>query len=204
MRDLRWFSKVKTLKYTAGAFLFILLAGFCASCVSWEVIKNGGYSRLEYSFALVGMVRLSGSVYDQLAGADGYPHRVTLYFTKGQNEIATTIYAEFFMRKPYDRWHVSRMTVTWDGGSAVLLEDETFIQREWNYRYGNGWYLMPFPYFSFARVNFEKVFKGKEHGDQFPLKVLLSYSFDDEAETEEEFEFLVTTRKFVYMNLWVR
>jgi hypothetical protein len=201
MRDLRCFSKVKTLKYTAAALLFILLAGFCASCVSWEVIKNGGYSRLEYGFAHAGRVYLGGSVYDQLALADGYPHRVTLHFSKQQNDITTEAHARFLMRKPYGRWHVSRMTLTWDGGSVVLLEDETFSIKEWNYTYGNGWYLVRD--LSFARINFEKIFKGKEHGDQFPLKVLLSYSFDDEAETEEEFEFMVITSKFVYMNLWV-
>jgi hypothetical protein len=190
--------KEKMLKYAVGIFL---LAGIYTSCLG---LKDPGISQFEYSLTSAGMVTLSGNVDEDLAGADGYPYKVTLHFSKDPYETTTVIYAEILVRKPYGKWHVKEMTINWDGGSKILMENKTFLINEDRYRYGNGWYLIPsFAWgLRFARVNFEKIFKGKMHGDQFPAKILMKYSFDDEPESEQEFEFIVTTRKWKFVDLW--
>jgi hypothetical protein len=144
------------------------------------------------------MVILICSDNEKLAAADGYPYKVSLYFPKDTYEINSRISAEFLLRKPHSQWHVKEMTVNWDGGSKVLMEDKTFLINEDRYKYGNGWYLVSSisGEFRLAKVNFEKIFRESKHGDQFPVKVFLRYSFDDEPETEQEFEFMVTTRKW--------
>jgi hypothetical protein len=193
--------KEKMLKYTASVFLCTLLVILCVSCGSLEDIKNMGISRFNYRFTHAGLFTLGGSVNEQLAGADGYPYKVTLYFVKDPYEITTQIHADFIVRKPYSRWYVREMTINWEGKSNALIKDETFPIS--GYKYRNGWYLKPLPEFRFARVNFEKIFKGKQHGDEFPVKILMKYSFDDEPETGQEFEFIVTTNKWEYVDVWI-
>jgi hypothetical protein len=157
-------------------------------------MKGAGISGLEYYFSHVGLSYVGD---DWLKVADKYP--VVPYLVKTPYRVVTEIYANFNLRKPYREWHVYEVSIIWDGGSRVLLNDESFFIDERHYEYKEGLYLR---FWDFANINFEKIFKGKRHGDQFPVKMLMRYSFDNETEVKQEFEFMVLTTRWKFVDIW--
>jgi hypothetical protein len=159
------------------------------------------YPRTRFSFIQNGDVPPS-SAEKRLEMGDRYPEAVTFLFSQAGNSFEAYFVPTIFVKKPYKEFRLYEMRFEYDGNNDVVLNDKLFpLPNEQVSR--NGWFWRGGIGKDFFHINFEKIFKNKNPGDEFPFKIILKYSFDNESEILQVLDYTVIAVKGKYISPWM-
>jgi hypothetical protein len=104
--------------------------------------------------------------------------------------------------KPHNVLHIKEVGYEYEGNRGVFLKQQSFRQPTvipgcWSWHLG-GEFGDIFRCDLFE-CNFEKLFPGKEQGDEFKFSLVFIYSFDDEPENIQRLEYNVKVYKGKYI-----
>ena len=188
-------------------FLKIIIILFGISIMSCNRFAGFLFPKTTFEFSPVGEQPPSLPDERLNAGAE-YPQTFTFGISRGGNSFKYNFYTRIFVNKPYRVLHIKEMKYEWENNKGVLLKDRSFdlFVSQYVHNEQNDWYWLAgigIRGFFHFKVNFEKIFKGKESGDEFLFRLILIYSFDDDPENTQVLEYNVTAVKGKYEHLYL-
>jgi len=141
---------------------------------------------------------IPASANDRLRAGDEFPQTFTFFFSQARNSFRTYFVPTIFVQSPYEVLHVREMSYEWEGNTGTFIKDKSFQLAVNSYVTNGEWYWLG-GIRDFHRINFGKLFRGKEVGDKFMFTITLVYSFDGGPENTQILEYKVTAIRGEYM-----
>ena len=181
----------------------IIIVLFVTNLMSCNMFGGVLFPKVKFSFTDLGE-RIPSSADARLAAGAEYPQTFKFYFLPSGNSFTKPFYITIFINKPYKSLYIKEMSYEYDNGKGkgIFLSDKTFKIPIDEYLFFNGWYWGNSLGEPFFEVNFEKVFIDKKPGDEFDFKLALIYSFDEEPEETQIFNYNVTAIKGEYTSIF--
>ncbi len=177
--------------------IIIILLSLGVNLMSFELFSGIVYPDKVFSFTQTGNVPPS-SADKRLNLGDKYPQALNIWMSQGGNSFKKSLLPTIFVNVPYKKLHIKEMSYTYDCENGIILSDKSFNIP--GFKTQNGWYLAGGIGKPLCRVNFEKIFKGKEVGDTFNFSLKIVFSFDDEPLQTQILEYKVVTVKNRYVS----
>jgi hypothetical protein len=101
--------------------------------------------------------------------------------------------------KQYKILRIKRISYEWEGNTGDFLIGDGYYEGQLSVNKSfskDGYYMYDF--FYFLEFNPEKLFKGKEIGDEFKFYLTIVYSFDDEPNFTQIIEYNASVTKGEY------
>jgi hypothetical protein len=155
-------------------------------------------------FVLLGVPRdkQPPSAFDQrLAAGAAYPQAFNFSFNSQTlpNGYKTFFMASLFAKKPPEVLHIKKIAYEWEGGTGIFSRRKSYKLAPADRWFTNGEWYIGYVSQCFPAVNFSRVFKGKEPGDEFLFRLTIVYSFDDEPENTQVLEYNVEVREYEWL-----
>ncbi|MCL2791566.1 MAG: hypothetical protein FWD87_00600 [Spirochaetaceae bacterium] len=170
-----------------------LLAIILSSCGS-RIFAGIFYPKIVYGFSPIGE-QPPCSANARLNAGNEFPQTFTFNIRRsGPNTFEYFFLPTIFVRNPYEVLHIREMRYEWEGNTGTFIKDKSFQLSVDRYVTNGEWYWLGVGMGGFAPrdINFEKFFKGKEVGDKFLFRIIITYSFDDGSENTQILEYNVT------------
>jgi hypothetical protein len=139
---------------------------------------------------------------DRLNAGAAYPQTFDFIIRQSSDSFKMYFLGTIFVNKPYKVLHIKELRYEWEGNRGIFSKEQSIRLSVNRYIAQDGWYwygwLGNFFQCDFFECNFEKLFIGKEPGDEFMLRLELVYSFDDEPEDMQVLEYIVQVHKGEY------
>ncbi|MDR2728043.1 MAG: hypothetical protein LBB56_02840 [Chitinispirillales bacterium] len=138
---------------------------------------------------------------DRLSAGASYHQTFTIAITgQGLNNSFKKIFLPtILVNKPYEVLHIKEMSYEWEGNAGIFFEEHSFRLSVDEYVTQDGWYWYQYRESdNFFEIDFEKLFNGKEIGDEFKFRLKLVYYFDNESENTQFLEYDVKVHKGEY------
>ncbi|MCR5318968.1 MAG: hypothetical protein K6E22_12135 [Treponema sp.] len=179
------------------------------------------YPRLVFSFHNVNKNFYWGAADKACDLATEKTPEINVLFRQPGNSFKAEFFPVFLTKKNYSSLYVKKIAYIYEEKEIIQLEDVKFklspdiismdvYKDGWitngTYYWMNGWDAKPENWKDKSKLwpetNFEKIFKNKKVGDEFPFKVRIVYHFDDEEEKQLDIDFIVTTLKGEYTSIF--
>jgi hypothetical protein len=138
---------------------------------------------------------------ERFESGEKYPQEITFFFSQPDNTFIKYFVPIIFVNKPYRTLYVHKMSYEYDMESGVFMEGKSFSLP--NMLEKDGWFYTIGIRQRFFGINLEKLFLNKKIDDEFMLKIVICYSFDDEAVKEQVLEYKVKAFKGEYLPFWL-
>jgi hypothetical protein len=142
------------------------------------------------------------SAFDRLNAGAAYPEAFIITLKQSDNDFKVSDNWTIFVNKPYKILHINELRYEWEDNNGIFSKGQSIGMAVDRYVAKDGWYwygwLGDLFECDFFECNPEKLFTGKELGDEFKLRLELVYSFDDEPENMQILEYNVEVYKGEY------
>ena len=179
------------------------------------------YPRLEFEFDNVDNNFYWGPADKSCDLATEKTPEINVLFRQPGNCFKAEFWPVFLTKKNYSNLYINKIIYIYEEKEIIALQNANFtlssdIRKMGEYKNGwitngtyytmNGWSAEPENWKDKSKLwpetNFEKIFKKKKPGDEFPFKVRIIYRFDDEEEKQLDIDFIVTTFKGEYVSIF--